>query len=119
MNCTSKTVNLLNFQQMPTGVFDVQVAFNMIDRYGTGVRAIRWEAVERRICNHLRRLLGTHAAMPARGAPANAGVSIAYTFFHFILNWTKMFSPQRFLARALEGEHVQVGADAGKILPAM
>jgi len=26
-----QTINLLNFQQMPTGVFDVQVAFNMID----------------------------------------------------------------------------------------
>jgi aspartate-semialdehyde dehydrogenase len=59
-----QTVNLLNFQTMPTGVFDVQVAFNMIDRYGAeSTHAL--EAAERRICNHLRRLLGTHAAMPA------------------------------------------------------
>src|SRR5215471_11054126 len=29
-----QTVNLLSFQQMPTKVFDSQVAFNMISRYG-------------------------------------------------------------------------------------
>src|SRR5690242_3186117 len=29
-----QTVNLLSFQALPTGVFDSQVAFNMIDRYG-------------------------------------------------------------------------------------
>ena len=29
-----QTVNLLSFQQLPKGVFDTQVAFNLLDRYG-------------------------------------------------------------------------------------
>ena len=29
-----QTVNLLSFQQLPKTVFDAQVAFNLLDRYG-------------------------------------------------------------------------------------
>ena len=29
-----QTVNLLSFQQLPRNVFDVQVAFNLVDRFG-------------------------------------------------------------------------------------
>ena len=29
-----QTVNLLSFQQLPKNIFDTQVAFNMVSRYG-------------------------------------------------------------------------------------
>ncbi len=29
-----QTVNLLSFQELPKNVFDIQVAFNMAERYG-------------------------------------------------------------------------------------
>src|SRR5215472_739087 len=45
-----QTVNLLSFQQLPTGVFDSQVAFNMIDRYGKASPQTL-EATERRVHN--------------------------------------------------------------------
>ena len=31
-----QTVNLLSFQELPKNVFDIQVAFNMVARYGNG-----------------------------------------------------------------------------------
>ncbi len=99
-----QTVNLLNFQQMPTGVFDVQVAFSMIDRYGPESKHTL-EAAERRICNHLRRLLGSHAAMPAV-VLLQTPVFHAYTFSIYI-ELDKNVSTSDF-ARALAGEHVQI-----------
>ena len=43
-----QTVNLLSFQQLPKTVFDSQVAFNLIDRYGEkSVPSL--ETVEKRI----------------------------------------------------------------------
>ena len=40
-----QTINLLSFQQLPKGVFDTQVAFNVLDRYGEGrcPRSPRWK----------------------------------------------------------------------------
>ncbi len=36
-----QTVNLLSFQELPKNVFDVQVAFNMVARYGSAVAFTR------------------------------------------------------------------------------
>jgi aspartate-semialdehyde dehydrogenase len=99
-----QTVNLLNFQQMPTGVFDVQVAFNMLDRYGPE-SAHTLDASERRVANHLRRLLGNHAAMPALSL-LQTPVFHAYTFSIYV-ELEKNVSAGDF-ARALSGEHVQI-----------
>ena len=47
-----QTINLLSFQQMPKDVFDTQVAFNVLDRYGPqfdSVSASRGEADARRL----------------------------------------------------------------------
>ena len=41
-----QTVNLLSFQELPKNVFDIQVAFNMVARYGQ--RSGSLEAVENR-----------------------------------------------------------------------
>src|SRR5262249_4589949 len=51
-----QTVNLLSFQELPTGVFDSQVAFNMTGRYGEA-SAQSLESIEQRIRGHLTLLL--------------------------------------------------------------
>ncbi|HKD45058.1 MAG TPA: Asd/ArgC dimerization domain-containing protein [Candidatus Angelobacter sp.] len=99
-----QTVNLLSFQQMPTKVFDAQVAFNMISRYG-GAASLPLESVERRIGNHLRKLLDNRAALPALTL-VQAPVFHAHTFALYI----EMEQPVAAgdLSQALAGEHVQV-----------
>jgi aspartate-semialdehyde dehydrogenase len=99
-----QTINLLSFQQMPTAVFDSQVAFNMLDRYGrSSTRSL--EATERRIAAHLRKLLGTHAPMPAMML-VQAPVFHAHTFSIYL----ELDHPMAVgdFARSLAGEHVQI-----------
>jgi len=99
-----QTVNLLSFQQMPTGVFDSQVAFNMVGRYGpTAQQSL--ENAERRITNHLRRLVNDHTPMPSL-ALVQAPVFHAHTFSIYI-ELEKNISAGDF-SRALAGEHVLI-----------
>jgi len=59
-----QTVNLLSFQQMPKNVFDTQVAFNMVTRYGEqSVPALA--SIEHRVLKHYRRIAGKDAPLPA------------------------------------------------------
>ena len=59
-----QTVNLLSFQQLPKDVFDVQVAFNMVSRYGEkAVPAL--SAIQHRIIKHYLRIAGKDAVMPS------------------------------------------------------
>jgi aspartate-semialdehyde dehydrogenase len=99
-----QTVNLLSFQQMPTGVFDSQVAFNMLDRYGR-TSAHPLDATERRIAAHLRKLLGDHAPMPAITL-IQAPVFHAHTFSIYV-ELANTISAGDF-ARSFAGEHVQI-----------
>src|SRR5215472_15301458 len=99
-----QTVNLLSFQQMPTGVFDSQVAFNMIGRYGpASSRSL--ESIERRITGHLRTLLGEQAPMPALTL-VQAPVFHAHTFSIYV-EFEKTVSAGDF-SQALAGEHLQI-----------
>lgn len=99
-----QTVNLLSFQQMPTKVFDTQVAFNMVGRFGpeaeTGL-----EVVERRVVSHLRKLLGEHLPVPALML-VQAPVFHAHTFSIYV-ELEQSISAGDF-SRALAGEHVLV-----------
>jgi aspartate-semialdehyde dehydrogenase len=103
-----QTVNLLSFQQMSTGVFDSQVAFNMIDRYGrSSPQAL--EATQQRIIDHLRRLLGASANLPAITV-LQAPVFHAHTFSVY-LEMQQSVSLGDF-TRALAGEHIQLARTA-------
>jgi len=51
-----QTVNLLSFQELPKNVFDVQVAFNMVGRYGSRSQH-SLDALEQRVLKHYRKLL--------------------------------------------------------------
>src|SRR5271154_1245132 len=58
-----QTVNLLSFQELPKNVFDIQVAFNMVARYGQRSE-LALEAVSQRIRKHYHHIAGA-AADPA------------------------------------------------------
>ena len=55
-----QTVNLLSFQPLPKDVFDAQVAFNMVARYGLK-SAPTLDSVETRIQRHYRKIAGSDA----------------------------------------------------------
>ena len=67
-----QTVNLLSFQEMPKQVFDAQVAFNILARYGEN-SAPTLESVERRILSHYRQITGQG---PQPGLPPLADVPV-------------------------------------------
>jgi aspartate-semialdehyde dehydrogenase len=99
-----QTVNLLSFQPLPTRVFGVQVAFNMVGRYGPETRP-GLETVERRIQRHTQKLLAGRAPDPAL-LVLQAPVFHAHTFAVYV-EMEKAVSPEEF-SRALAGEHVQL-----------
>lgn len=59
-----QTVNLLSFQQLPKKVFDAQVAFNLVSRYGSE-SALRLSSVTDRVLQHFRKLVADRVAAPA------------------------------------------------------
>lgn len=59
-----QTVNLLSFQQMPKNVFDTQVAFNMVSRYGEQ-SAPALATTENRILKHYSKIVGEGALTPS------------------------------------------------------
>ncbi len=59
-----QTVNLLSFQQLPKTVFDAQVAFNLIDRYGEKA-LYPLNIIESRIQRHLRSLVADQVVVPS------------------------------------------------------
>ena len=59
-----QTINLLSFQQLPKDVFDAQVAFNMMARYGPH-STLSLETLETRVRRHYRKLAGPDAPQPA------------------------------------------------------
>lgn len=98
-----QTLNLLSFQQMPTDVFDAQVAFNLLARYGEE-SSPTLDSVEQRIVRHYRQIAG--------GAPvpslmlAQAPIFHGHVFSIYIELASAMSEGD--LAQALAGEHVAV-----------
>jgi len=59
-----QTVNLLSFQPLPKDVFDAQVAFNMVARYGPKSQPAL-DSVEARVLRHYRKIAGDEVLQPA------------------------------------------------------
>jgi aspartate-semialdehyde dehydrogenase len=59
-----QTVNLLSFQTLPKDLFDAQVAFNMVARYGQNSK-LSLDSLEGRIRRHYQRLAGADVQQPA------------------------------------------------------
>jgi aspartate-semialdehyde dehydrogenase len=103
-----QTVNLLSFQQLPKKVFDTQVAFNMVARYGEQSLP-PLESIERRISKHYQIISPKSAVLPSMllvQAPIFHG--------HAFSIYMDMEQPVALgdLAQALAGEHVTVTRSA-------
>jgi len=99
-----QTVNLLSFQQLPKNVFDVQVAFNLVSRYGEQ-SSLRLSSVTDRVLKHYRHLAGNRVHVPSM-------LILQAPVFHghaFSLN-LELEQPAELerIASALAGEHVSV-----------
>jgi aspartate-semialdehyde dehydrogenase len=99
-----QTVNLLSFQQLPKNIFDTQVAFNMVARYGEhSVPSLA--SVEGRVLKHFERIAGKHAPPPSLllvQAPIFHGHAFA---IHLELG---QVADADSISRALAGEHVNL-----------
>jgi aspartate-semialdehyde dehydrogenase len=106
-----QTVNLLSFQQLPKNVFDAQVAFNIVDRYGANSTS-SLAAVEERIKGDFENIVHGRAQVPSLmllQAPIFHGYGISL--------YIELERPAQVeeLAAALSGEHVLIwheGEDA-------
>ena len=98
-----QTVNLLSFQELPKNVFDIQVAFNMVARYGQRSH-LALEAVSQRIRRHYRQIAGSaiQPSLQVLQAPVFHG--------HGFSVYLEMEKPGAVvdLTQALAGEHVVV-----------
>jgi aspartate-semialdehyde dehydrogenase len=59
-----QTVNLLSFQPLPKDVFDAQVAFNLVARYGQNAKRTL-DSVEARILRHYQKIAGEDTPKPS------------------------------------------------------
>lgn len=99
-----QTVNLLSFQQLPKAVFDAQVAFNMISRYGEASTPTL-ETVERRVLMHYARLVGKDAPQPSL-MMVQAPIFHGHGFSIFIELEQSLAIGD--LSQMLTGEHVMI-----------
>ena len=99
-----QTVNLLSFQPLPKDVFDAQVAFNLVARYGQKSHP-SLDSVEGRVLRHYRKIAGSSAIEPsliALQAPIFHGHAAAILL--------EMEAPPDLtaLSQALSGDHVVI-----------
>jgi aspartate-semialdehyde dehydrogenase len=99
-----QTVNLLSFQPLPKEVFDAQVAFNMVARYGPASQPTL-DAVEARILRHYGKIAGSDApqlSLQLLQAPIFHG--------HALAVFLEMEHPPdiQLLSQALAGDHVRI-----------
>jgi aspartate-semialdehyde dehydrogenase len=99
-----QTVNLLSFQQLPKKIFDTQVAFNMVARYGEQASPAL-AAMESQVQKHYQRIAGKDAPVPSLllvQAPIFHGHAFA---IHIEL---EQVADVESISRALAGEHVRL-----------
>ncbi|MBV8475447.1 MAG: segregation protein B [Acidobacteria bacterium] len=99
-----QTVNLLSFQQLPKNVFDVQVAFNMITRYGQASFPTL-ESIEHRVLKHFEQIAGPGLVPPSL-LMVQAPIFHGHVFSIYLE--TEQGVAVGDLAQALSGEHVSV-----------
>ncbi len=99
-----QTVNLLSFQPLPKKIYDAQVAFNMVARYGEQ-SAQALNTVERRVLKHYKRIAGGDApllSLLVLQAPIFHGY--AFTLHVELQNPVEIDA----ISKALAGEHVTI-----------
>jgi aspartate-semialdehyde dehydrogenase len=101
-----QTVNLLSFQPLPKDVFDAQVAFNMLSRYGPKSQPAL-DSVEARILRHYRKIAGDDApqlSLQLLQAPIFHGYAMS------VFLEMESSSGVQALSQALAGDHVTIPA---------
>jgi len=99
-----QTVSLLSFQQLPKKEFDVQVAFNMVSRYGEQATSTLL-SVSERVVNHYEKIAPEQSPVPS------VVVLQAPTFHGYAISLNVEFSSAADideLSKALAGEHVSL-----------
>ena len=99
-----QTVNLLSFTSLPKQVFDEQVAFNMLGRFGES-SSLSLAATEGRIVRHFESLCNGRVQVPSLML-VQAPTFHAHTFSIYI-QFSRDIDAKN-LARAIEGDHVKV-----------
>jgi len=97
-----QTVNLLSFQSLPKDMFDEQVAFNMLARYGAKSQ-LSFDSLDARIRRQYRKIAGPDAIQPALMVlqpPVFHGQTLA------IFLETEQAVDHEKLSQALSGDHV-------------
>ncbi|HWR13326.1 MAG TPA: Asd/ArgC dimerization domain-containing protein [Terriglobales bacterium] len=99
-----QTVNLLSFQSLPKDVYDAQVAFNLLSRFGAAA-ASSLESTEKKIAEHLRRIVRGRVPVPSLML-----VQAAIFHGHAFSLYLELEKPASMgdLAQALAGEHVEI-----------
>jgi aspartate-semialdehyde dehydrogenase len=99
-----QTVNLLSFRELPKKVFDEQVAFNLIGRYGDNSKPTL-EMIEQRIARHFVKITDGEATVPSmmlvQGPSFHGHVFSVYIEFERALKAGDV-------VQALSGEHVSI-----------
>ncbi len=99
-----QTLNLLGFQPLPKEIFDIQVAFNLVSRFGEEAKA-SIENAEAIVLRHMRAIGRAHVELPALQliqAPTFHGHTAS-----IYLELDKKIAPGDF-SLALQGEHVTI-----------
>jgi aspartate-semialdehyde dehydrogenase len=99
-----QTVNLLSFQQLPKAVFDTQVAFNLVDRYGEKSLPTL-ASVDGRIRQHYRSIVAGEVPVPSLML-LQAPIFHGHAFSIYIE--TERPAKLEDLSLALSGDHVEV-----------
>ena len=99
-----QAVNLLSFQPLPKDVFDAQLAFNMLARYGQKSQPTL-DSVEARILRHYQKIAGADAPQPSLlllQAPVFHG--------HAMAVFVEIGGPVdlQALSQALTGDHLSI-----------
>jgi aspartate-semialdehyde dehydrogenase len=108
-----QTVNLLSFQTLPKDVFDTQVAFNMVARYGSNSK-LSLDSLESRVRRHYQKIAGLDAPQPALlvvQPPVFHGHALA-----IFLEMAQSVD-QEALSTALTGDHVTVAGSEDESQP--
>jgi aspartate-semialdehyde dehydrogenase len=99
-----QTVNLLSFTSLPKDLFDEQVAFNMLGRFGEA-SSLSLKRIEDRIAIHLETISGAKLPMPALML-VQAPTFHAHTFSVYIQFEQEIDAAT--LSKALAGDHVAI-----------
>lgn len=105
-----QTINLLSFQPLPKKIFDAQIAFNMLARYGEESRASLF-SVQNRILKHYREMVGERAPVPSIQS-LQAPVFHGYVF-SMNIEFENAAEVQQ-ISTLLSSEHVNVVSSAAE-----